>query len=185
MIPFARIIKKDHRAMTRVRRLVQLIDAFTEICGRGLAWLAAAMALLTAAVVLMRYGLELGSIAAQEAVTYLHATGFMLGAAYALKNGAHVRVDIFYQRFSPRTRAWVDSLGAIVFLLPLCAVIGLGSVAFVAQAWSVHETSADAGGIPAVFLLKTLLPLMAANLALQGVAEILRNALTLAGDTTA
>ena len=111
MIPFARIIKKDHPAMTRVRRLVQLIDAFTGTCGNVLAWLVAAMALLTAAVVLMRYGLELGSIAAQEAVTYLHATGFMLGAAYALKNGAHVRVDIFYQRFTPRTRAWVDSLG--------------------------------------------------------------------------
>ncbi|HKK22358.1 MAG TPA: TRAP transporter small permease subunit [Pseudohaliea sp.] len=171
--------------MARVHRLVLLIDRFTDICGRGLAWLVAAMALLTAAVVLLRYGLELGSIAAQEAVTYLHATLFMLGAAYALKNGAHVRVDIFYQRFTPRTRAWIDSLGAIVFLLPLCAVIGLGSLAFVAQAWSVHETSADAGGIPAVFLLKTLLPLMAANLALQGLAEVLRNALTLAGDTPA
>jgi len=171
--------------MARVHRLVLLIDRFTDICGRGLAWLVAAMALLTAAVVLLRYGLELGSIAAQEAVTYLHATLFMLGAAYALKNGAHVRVDIFYQRFTPRTRAWIDSLGAIVFLLPLCAVIGLGSLAFVAQAWSVHETSADAGGIPAVFLLKTLLPLMAANLALQGLAEVLRNALTLAGEETA
>ncbi|WP_035517984.1 TRAP transporter small permease subunit [Pseudohaliea rubra] len=171
--------------MTRVRRLVQFIDAFTEACGRCLAWLAAAMALLTAAVVLLRYGLGLGSIAAQEAVTYLHATLFMLGAAYALKNGAHVRVDIFYQRVSPRTRAWIDSLGSIVFLLPLCALIGLGSLSFVAQAWSVHESSADAGGIPAVFLLKTLLPLMAANLALQGIAELLRNALILAGEETA
>lgn len=171
--------------MTRARRLVLLIDRFTDACGRLLAWLGAVMALLTAAVVLFRYGLGLGSIAAQEAVTYLHATLFMLGAAYALKNGAHVRVDIFYRRFSPRTRAWVDSLGGIVFLLPLCAVIGLGSLDFVAQAWSVHEISADAGGIPAVFLLKTLLPLMAANLALQGLAEILRNALTLAGDTPA
>ncbi len=171
--------------MTRARRLVLSIDRFTDACGRLLAWLAAAMALLIAAVVLLRYGLELGSIAAQEAVTYLHATLFMLGAAYALKNGAHVRVDIFYRRFSPRTRAWVDSLGGIVFLLPLCAVIGFGSLDFVAQAWSVREISADAGGIPAVFLLKTLLPLMAANLALQGLAEILRNALTLAGDTPA
>jgi len=185
MIPFARIIKKDHPAMTRVRRLVQLIDAFTEACGRCLAWLAAAMALLTTAVVLLRYGLGLGSIAAQEAVTYRHATLFMLGAAYALKNGAHVRVDIFYQRFSPRTRAWIDSLGSIIFLLPLCALMGLGSLHFVAQAWSVHESSADAGGIPAVFLLKTLLPLMAVNLALQGLAELLRNALTLAGEETA
>jgi TRAP-type mannitol/chloroaromatic compound transport system permease small subunit len=165
--------------MSRCRRLVHWIDSFTDWTGRRLAWLAAAMALLTAAVVLLRYGFGLGSIAAQEAVTYLHATLFMLGAAYALKSGAHVRVDIFYRDFGPRTRAWVDSLGAIVFLLPLCAVIFLLSDDYVARAWSIRESSADSGGIPAVFLLKTLLPLMALNLALQGIAEILRNALLL------
>jgi len=160
-------------------RIVEAIDAFTLRTGRLLAWCSLVMALLTAAVVVMRYGFATGSIAMQEAVTYFHGTLFMLGAAYALKRGAHVRVDIFYRDFSPRQRAWVDALGGIVFLLPLCGVIFFGSLGYVADAWSTRESSADAGGIPFLYLLKTLLPLMAANLALAAVADILRNAYTL------
>ena len=132
------------------------------------------MALVTAVVVVMRYGFNLGSIMAQEAVTYMHACLFMLGAAYTLKSGAHVRVDIFYRNFSPRARAWVDSLGGIIFLLPLCAFILVSSWNYVAESWTIRETSPEPGGIPAVFLLKSLIPLMAVNLFLQGVAETLR-----------
>jgi TRAP-type mannitol/chloroaromatic compound transport system permease small subunit len=159
--------------------LIRSIDTVTEHSARLLAWLLAAMAVLTTLVVLLRYGFSLGSVAAQEAVTYLHATAFMLGAAYALKSDAHVRVDIFYRGLSPRGRAWVNSVGGIVLLLPFCALLLLGSLDFVAQAWSIRESSADAGGIPAIFILKSLLPLMALNLGLQGLAEILRNAVFL------
>lgn len=159
--------------------LIRSIDAFTEHCGRLLAWLLAAMALLTGTVVILRYGFSLGSVAAQEGVTYLHACAFMLGAAYALKCDAHVRVDILYRRLGPRGRAWVNSIGGIALLLPFCALLFFGSLHFVAQAWTIREASADAGGIPAIFLLKTLLPLMALNLGLQGLAEVLRNALFL------
>ena len=101
------------------------------------------------------------------------------GAAYTLKTEGHVRVDIFYQRFSTRTRAWVNSLGGIVFLLPLCLFILGVSWNYVAESWAIRETSPEPGGIPAVFLLKTLLPVMALNLLLQGTAETLRNALIL------
>ena len=94
---------------------VQYIDAFTDRSGRLLAWLALGMALLMALIVIMRYGFNAGSIMAQESVTYMHACLFMLGGAYALKSGAHVRVDIFYRNFSPRTKAWVNSLGGILF----------------------------------------------------------------------
>lgn len=160
--------------MPVIHRIVSGIDSFTDRSGRLLAWLALAMALVTAFVVVMRYGFNLGSIMAQEAVTYMHACLFMLGAAYALKAGAHVRVDIFYRNFSPRTRAWIDSLGGIVFLLPLCAFILVSSWDYVAESWAIRETSAEPGGIPAVFLLKSLIPLMAVNLFLQGLAETLR-----------
>jgi TRAP-type mannitol/chloroaromatic compound transport system permease small subunit len=160
--------------MPVIHRIVSGIDSFTDRSGRLLAWLALAMALVTAFVVIMRYGFNLGSIMAQEAVTYMHACLFMLGAAYALKAGAHVRVDIFYRNFSPRTRAWIDSLGGIVFLLPLCAFILVSSWDYVAESWAIRETSAEPGGIPAVFLLKSLIPLMAVNLFLQGLAETLR-----------
>ena len=161
--------------MSPSRRLINAIDTFTEWTGRIVAWLAAAMAILTTVVVVMRYGFDTGSIAGQEAVTYLHATLFMLGAAFALKTDAHVRVDIFYRRFSPRTRAWINALGGIVFLVPLCVLIATLSSDYVLQAWRIREISSDAGGIPAVFLLKSLIPAMAFTLLLQGVAEILRN----------
>lgn len=165
--------------MTALRACVHYIDSFTDRCGRLLAWLVLGMALLTSIVVVLRYGFNTGSITAQEAVTYMHGCLFMLGAAYALKSGAHVRVDIFYRNFTPRARAWVNSIGGIVFLLPLCAFIGFSSWSYVTESWSIFEASPEPGGIPAVFLLKSLLPLMAVNLALQGLAEILRSALVL------
>ncbi|MDZ7783366.1 MAG: TRAP transporter small permease subunit [Halioglobus sp.] len=165
--------------MSVLHALVRYIDAFTDRCGRLLAWLALAMALLTALIVVLRYGFSIGFVPGQEAVTYMHGTLFLLGAAYALKTGAHVRVDIFYREFSERTRAWVNSLGGIVFLLPLCAFIVASSWDYVAESWSMRESSPEPGGIPAVFLLKTLIPLAAINLALQGIAEVLRNALSL------
>ncbi len=165
--------------MPVLRVCVHYIDIFTDRSGRLLAWLVLAMALVTAVVVVMRYGFNMGSIMAQEAVTYMHGCLFMLGAAYALKNEAHVRVDIFYRSFGPRARAWVNSLGAIVFLMPLCTFIGFSSWNYVSESWLIHETSPEPGGIPAVFLLKSVIPLMAFNLFLQGLAETLRNAMVL------
>ncbi|MEM1112541.1 MAG: TRAP transporter small permease subunit [Pseudomonadota bacterium] len=165
--------------MSAVRKTLQIIDSFTDVTGRFLAWLTLATALLTATVVVMRYGFNLGSIAAQEAITYLHATLFMLGAAWTLKMGGHVRVDIFYQHFSPRRQAWVNSLGGIVFLIPTCLFILGMSWNYVLESWAIRETSAEPGGIPAVFLLKSLIPAMAINLLLQGLAETLRAGLVL------
>jgi len=165
--------------MPVLRALVHYIDTFTEHSGRLLAWLVVAMALLTTVVVVMRYGFNVGSMMGQEAVIYMHGSLFMLGSAYALKSGAHVRVDIFYRNFSPRAQAWVNSLGGIVFLMPLCAFIGLSSWNYVSESWIVRETSSQPGGIPAVFLLKSIIPLMAFNLFLQGLAETLRSAISL------
>lgn len=165
--------------MSALHLCVHYLDAFTDRCGRLLAWLALAMALLTAFIVVKRYGFNSGSILAQESVTYMHGTLFMLGAAYALKSGAHVRVDIFYRDMSQRSRAWVNSLGGIVFLMPLCAFILFSSWNYVSESWIIRESSPEPGGIPAVFLLKSLIPLMAINLFLQGLAETLRSALVL------
>jgi TRAP-type mannitol/chloroaromatic compound transport system permease small subunit len=163
---------------------VHTIDAFTDRCGRLLAWLTLGMAVITALIVVLRYGFNIGSIMAQESVIYMHGALFLLGAGYALKAGAHVRVDIFYRNFDPRTKAWVNSLGGIVFLLPLCVFILVSSWDYVSESWGMRESSPEPGGIPAVYLLKSLLPLAAINLALQGVAEILRSALLLAQGET-
>ena len=170
--------------MSNLHALVRSIDAFTDYSGKILAWLSLLMAALTALIVVLRYGFNIGSITSQEAVIYMHGALFMLGAAYTLKNEGHVRVDILYQRFSNRTRAWVNSLGGIIFLIPLCLFIFGISWNYVAESWAIRETSPEPGGIPAVFLLKTLLPVMALNLLLQGTAETLRNALFLVEDNS-
>ncbi|AQA17384.1 C4-dicarboxylate ABC transporter permease [Halioglobus japonicus] len=162
--------------------VVHVIDRITELSGRLLAWLALAMGLVTAVIVVMRYGFNTNSIFAQEMVTYMHGCLFMLGAAYALKAGAHVRVDIFYRDFSERGKAWVNALGGIVFLLPFCVFVIVVSWQFVTESWAIREISSEPGGIPAVFLLKSLIPAMAINLLLQGIAETLRSALVLVED---
>ena len=167
--------------MPILHALVHAIDRFTGHLGRLLAWLSLGMALMTTLVVILRYGFNIGSILAQESIIYMHGALFLLGAAYALKVGAHVRVDIFYRNFSARTKAWINSIGGIVFLLPLCAFIAGSSWDYVAESWSMREASAEPGGIPAVFVLKTLIPAAAINLALQGAAEVLRSALLLSG----
>ncbi|MFT5484151.1 MAG: TRAP-type mannitol/chloroaromatic compound transport system permease small subunit, partial [Halieaceae bacterium] len=165
--------------MSWITELVSLIDRITVYTGKALAWLGLAMALLTASIVLLRYGFGLGSIAMQEATIYMHACLFMLGAAYTLKTNSHVRVDIFYRKFSPRTRSWVNCLGTIVFLMPLCAFLVGVSWDYVTNSWAIREVSAEPGGLPAVFLLKSLIFLMAANLGAQALAELLRNATAL------
>lgn len=167
------------RIQLTILSAVRAIDRFTLRLGQALSWCVLCMALLTTTVVVLRYGFATGSIAMQEAITYLHGALFMLGVAYALKTGAHVRVDIFYRDFTARQQAWVNAIGGIVFLLPLCTVICLISWGYVMDAWAIRETSPEPGGIPYLYLLKTLLPLMAINLAVAGIADVLRHTNTL------
>lgn len=171
--------------MRIITALSARLDGYSETTGQLLAWLLPLLMLNTCAVVFLRYGLEQGSTFMQELSIYLHATVFMLGAGYTLKRGGHVRVDIFYRQFSRRAQAWVDALGTLVFLFPFCAYVMLISWDFVGHAWLIRESSGEPGGIPAVFLLKTLIPLMAFNLAIQGLAELLRSITVLAGSEDA
>ncbi|WP_051235199.1 TRAP transporter small permease subunit [Marinimicrobium agarilyticum] len=164
-----------------IATLVTALDTLTEWVGRAVSWLAPLMVVITCAVVLLRYGLGEGSVALQESVTYMHSALFLLGAGYALKHRNHVRVDIFYRRFRPEGRAWVDALGGLVFLIPLAVFIGWISLDFVGNAWRIREVSTDSGGLPWVYWLKTLIPLLALTLTLQAVAEVLRELLFLMG----
>lgn len=170
--------------MDNLHRLARYCDALNERVGRLVAWSALAMVLLTFAIVLLRYLFNLGWIAMQESVTYLHALLFMLGAAYTLKHDGHVRVDIFYQRLSARGRAWVDLLGTLLLLLPVCLFILWMSWDYVAASWSLYEGSRETGGLPWVYLLKSAIPAMALLLVVQGVALAARNLLLLLGSET-
>lgn len=131
------------------------------------------MALVTTAVVILRYGFEQGAIAAQESVLYLHGTLFMLGAAPTLLADKHVRVDVFYRNFSSRQQTWVNTVGHTLFTTPICLLIVFGSWGYVTESWSIMESSPEPGGIPAVFLLKTLIPAMAVMLLLQALSAII------------
>jgi len=159
--------------------LIRWLDAIAEFTGNTTAWLTGIMVLIACIVVGLRHLFDIGSIALQESVTYMHAAVFMLGAAYTLKRGGHVRVDIMYRRFSPRKRAWVDALGSLLFTLPLMIFIGWGSWEFVQESWRIGEGSTDSGGLGGVYILKTLLPLMALSVSLQAIAELLRSLLLL------
>ena len=154
---------------------VLFIDKMTEKTGKLIAWLTVAMVVLSFAIVLLRYGFNLGWVGLQESVLYLHGITFMLGAAYTLKADGHVRVDIFYQRFSQKNKALVNLLGTIFLLLPVCIFIFCISFDYVALSWNIMEKSSEAGGLPIVFLNKSLILLLSVTLILQGIAELTRN----------
>ncbi|MCK5639779.1 MAG: TRAP transporter small permease subunit [Gammaproteobacteria bacterium] len=156
--------------MQRLENLSRRLDTINEWVGRTVAWLTLAMVVITFTVVVLRYLFNIGWIAMQESITYMHALVFMLGAAYTLKHEGHVRVDIFYRKFSPRTRAWVDLLGTLFLLLPVCLFIFWVSWDYVAASWRVLEGSQETGGLPLVFLLKSIIPLMAGLMILQGLS---------------
>lgn len=162
-------------------RIVSLIDNLNESIGRTISWLTLFMVAVTFIVVVLRYLFNMGWIAMQESITYMHALVFMLGAAYTLKHEGHVRVDILYRAKSARFRAWVDFLGTLFLLLPVCLFIAWISWEYIAASWSVMETSQEAGGIPAVFLLKTVILVMAILLVLQGIAALITNWFYLTG----
>ena len=160
-----------------------LLDRISSITGKITAWLTLFMVVVTFIVVIMRYVFDAGLIWVQESVVWMHAVVFMLGAAYTLHAEEHVRVDIFYRTMSERHRAWVDLVGVIVFLMPLCAFLAWASFDFVTQSWSIGESSRESGGLPYPFIpmLKSVLLLMPVAVALQGASLCLKSVQTIRG----
>ena len=164
----------------RVAGLCAALDTVNEAVGRVVRWLALALVATQFVVVVLRYVFGTSFIAMQEAVIYLHAALFMAGAGYTLLYDGHVRVDVFYGEASPRRKAWIDLFGVLLLLLPSCLLILYVSWGFVVQAWTILEGPMFVGGIRAVFLLKSLIPLFAVLLLVQGTAMALRACLALA-----
>jgi TRAP-type mannitol/chloroaromatic compound transport system permease small subunit len=135
--------------------------------GRTVSWLTLVMTLLTFAVVLLRYGFNLGWIWMQESVTYLHATVFMVAAAWTFQVDDHVRVDIFYRDRSPRYRNLVNLIGTLLFLVPFSVFLLSIAWDYVTVSWASHEGSREAGGLPLVWLLKSLMLVLPLLLLLQ------------------
>ena len=155
------------------------IDRLNAAIGRAAAWLVLVVVLLQFGLVVARYLFGLGSARLTEAVIYAHAAVFMLAAAWTLHAGGHVRVDVFYAEASARTKARIDLAGAILLLLPFMLVLLWLSVPYAARSWAILEHSQEASGLPLVFVLKTLIPVFAVLMALQGIAQAIRAAAAL------
>jgi TRAP-type mannitol/chloroaromatic compound transport system permease small subunit len=160
--------------LARLTAFADRLDRLNTAVGRTVAWLALAIVLLEFALVIARYLFALGSIWATETVIYAHATLFMLAAAWTLRAGGHVRVDVFYAEASPRTKAIIDLIGSLLLLLPFMLMLLWLSVPYAARSWAILERSQETSGLPLVFVLKTLIPLFAVMMALQGMAQAIR-----------
>ena len=168
--------------MKALLTIIKSIDSFTETVGKVSAYFSVLMVLVTCYIVVTRYIFNTGSIAVQESIIYFNALLFLVTAAFTLKHNGHVRVDIIYSTASSRYRAWVDLLGGIFLLIPVSVFILWASWDYVMSSWSVLEKSGEAGGLPYVYILKSLILVMGFTVILQGIADILRNALRLFTD---
>jgi TRAP-type mannitol/chloroaromatic compound transport system permease small subunit len=157
------------------------IDRTNAAVGRAAAWAALLVVILQFTVVVLRYAFGQGSIWLTEGIVYSQGVLIMLAAAWTLREGGHVRVDVFYEKASERTRAWIDLAGALLLLLPFMLVLLWFALPYVSRSWAILERSRETSGIPAVFLLKTLIPLFSLLMLLQGISQAIRAAHVLRG----
>lgn len=165
-----------------ISRIADIIDTLNEYAGRTISWLVPLMVLNTFAVAILRYVFDLGWVWLQETYVWFHGAIFMIGVGYTLLHEGHVRVDIIYEKLSPKKKAWVNLLGVIVFLLPMVCVLFWVVYPYVSLSWSRLESSREAGGIPAVFILKSMMLIFCGVLGLQGVSLGLRSILEIITD---
>ena len=156
------------------------IDAATEAVGQVVVWLVLLVPLLSAGNALMRYLFHYSSNAYLEAQWYLFSLIFLWGAGWTLKHRGHVRVDVLYSRLPRKGQLWIDLLGTIFFLMPMVVLILVLSWPIVAESVRIQEMSPDAGGLPR-WPIKLALVIGFVLLGLQGISEIIKISLALAG----
>ena len=160
---------------------VRFAEAVNGYVGRTVAWLTLATVLICATVVFIRYALHTGYVWMQELYVWTHAAAFMLGAGYTLMANKHVRVDIAYARASPRTQAWLDLFSTLVFLFPWVILLTYFAWPYVMTSWALWETSSQVGGMPGLYVMKTIILLFAGLMFLQGLVICARSILVLNG----
>lgn len=171
--------------MQRLLRWSDRIDTLNDWIGRMLMWATLAMTLLGVYNAVTRkigrtIGVDLSSNAYLETQWYLFSLVFLMGAAYTLQHGAHVRVDVLYSRLSPRRQIWVDILGTLLFLFPFCLLLIWVSIPYALDSWKILEGSPDPSGLPR-YLIKSVIPLSGVLLLLGGLAGLVRNVAKLRG----
>lgn len=157
--------------------LSEKLDLINETTGKAVAWLTSALVALFCMDVALRYIVNISYAGVFEMEWHLFAIIFLLGAGYTLRHDKHVRVDVFYSRFNKKQQAWVNLLGVLVFLLPLCFVIIKTSLLFVYNSWIIQESSPDPGGLPARYIIKSAIPIGFLLLFLQGISLAIKSLL--------
>lgn len=164
-------MKKHHQQLATISKK---LDALSNHIGHSVAWLALAMVLTMALTVIERYVFSASFIWQQELVRYFHAILFLGAASYTLTQDEHVRVDVFYQHMSRKQRSWVNFLGTLLFLLPICIAIMIFSEEFIFTSWRYLEASPEYNGLPGLFILKSFIWVFCILLILQGIANLCR-----------
>lgn len=166
--------------MQRLLRFARRVDAINEKIGKTAAWLVLAAVLVSTINALTRYALNIGSNAWLELQWYLFAATFLLCSPWTLKSNEHIRIDVVTGRFSARTHAWIDILGGVFFLIPMCIVILMAAYPFALDSIVSEEMSSNAGGL-IVWPAKVLIPIAFTLLLLQGISEVIKRVAFLRG----
>ena len=169
--------------MQILENFVTVVDSLSDKIGQIVGWMTTLMVLIVFYDTVMRYAFNQGNVALQELEWHLFSIVFLLGAAYTLKEGGHVRVDILYVSLSKKTKAWIDFLGIFVFLIPFSVMVILATKGFIMNSWAIREISPDPGGLPARYILKAMIPLGFSLLIIQGLSEAAKNFMVIMGYT--
>lgn len=167
--------------MRAIAFIVRAISGLNTWVGNVFSWLSLGIVLVCFTIVVQRYVFDTSIIWMRDLYVWLNGAMFTAVAGFALLRNDHVRVDIFYRPADLKRKALVDLIGVVIFLLPFCWVVLAYGWPFVARSWRIHEASANIGGMPGLFILKTFIPAFAVLVALQGIAMALRSVLVLAG----
>ncbi|WP_044240723.1 TRAP transporter small permease subunit [Flexithrix dorotheae] len=164
--------------MKFLQTYIHIVNQINENLGRAIAWLSSILVIVICLDVAIKNIFSISSVAFFELQWHLFALIFLLGAAYTLKHDKHVRVDVFYQKLSPKGQAWVNIIGSIIFLIPFCIIIIKSSLPYVATSYKLAEGSNDAGGLPARYIIKSSIFIGFFFLLIQGISLIFSSLLT-------
>ena len=162
-----------------LRRIANLLNNLNEVVGKSTAWLTIFLVLFMCFDVVRRYLFNETAVWITEMEWHIFALIFLLAAGYALKHDKHVRVDLFYDNWSPKRKAWVNLIGTLLFLIPWCLIIIMASYNYAHNSYMINESSPDPGGLPARYIIKFAITLGFVFLLLQALALVIESLLTI------
>lgn len=167
------LFKPNKKPGNEMKKIAEIINNFNAFFGKAISWLSFILVLIVTGDVVSRYIFNASSVAVQELEWHIFAALFLLGATYTLRVDDHVRVDVMYSLLNNRKKAWINLIGTIVFLIPFCLLVIYTSYRFVYNSWLFGEISPDPGGLPARYIIKSVLPLSFLLLLIQGISMFL------------